>query len=188
MLRELGRAMVQKDSASSREKYELFLPNAVPSADIKSEFGVELDVMIKLARQINPPNKVSMIAEFERIRYVLGRTPTKQDIEENSVLRPSQYDEEFESWEHLLERLGYDPWYRSHHKSQKADHGLLSQEDIPSTEKGNTETLDDVRNEITNHLRGEPDMLSLFDMVDRNISKLTPSEIKLLISSIAKTS
>lgn len=186
MLRELGRAIVQKDLTNSRERYESFLPNAIPAVDIELEFGVGLDVMIKLARQVKPPNKVSMITEFERVRHVVKHTPTRQDIEENSVLRPLQYDEEFGSWEHLLERLGYDPWYRNYHKSQKTDHGLLPQEDMPSTEKGNTETLDDVRNEITSRLRDEPDMLSLFGMVDRNISKLTTSEIKSLISSITK--
>lgn len=111
MLRELGRAIV-KSKSKGRMHDGGFLPDMTRSKDVESEFGACIDDLVDLAESFAPPNKVSMITEFERIRYVLGRTPTKQDIEKHSVLSLSWYEKEFGSWEHLLDRLGYDPWYR----------------------------------------------------------------------------
>lgn len=117
MLKELGRAMVKNESEGKKHD-KRFLLNTTKFEDMESEFGTGIDNLIGLAKSVEPPNKVSMIVEFERIRHVLGRTPTKQDIEKHSVLHLSGYEEEFGSWEHMLDRLGYDPWYR-HEKSSK---------------------------------------------------------------------
>ena len=111
MLKELGRAIVKNESEGKKHDERVML-NTTRSEDMEYEFGTGIDNLVDLAKAVDPPNMVSMITEFERIRHVLGRTPTKQDIETHSVLHLSQYEEEFKSWEHMLDRLGYDPWYR----------------------------------------------------------------------------
>ena len=118
MLRELGRAIIKKEAVNSGEDdYDVFLSKTTPCCEIETEFGTGIDMLVKLAKTVDPPNKVSMIVEFERVRHVIKHTPTMQEIEENSVLLSSQYEEEFESWGHLLDRLGYDPWYRNQHNN-----------------------------------------------------------------------
>ena len=111
MLKELGQTIVKNESKDKMHNGILRL-NTTRSKDMESEFGTGIDNLVELAKSVDPPNKISMITEFERIRHVLGRTPTKHDIETHSVLHLSQYEEEFGSWEHMLDRLGYDPWYR----------------------------------------------------------------------------
>ena len=112
MLRDLGRAIVKTASKGSRKRMDDLLPNQAKTTDIEFEFDVGIDKLLDLAHANNPPNKVFMIADFERVRHAVGRTPTKQDAEAHFVLSVSQYEKEFGSWEVLLDRLGYDPWYR----------------------------------------------------------------------------
>ena len=187
MLRELGRAIVKKESGDSMEHYRAFLPNAIPSVDIEYEFGTGIDALIELAKTSDPPNKASMIAEFERVRHVVKHTPTRQDIEENSALRPSQYEEEFGSWEHLLERLGYDPWYRDRQDSKPsvAESTRSVQKYYDEvTSKYNKPKLDILRDEIMDLLKDDPEMLQLFAILEQNIAKLDAGEIKTLVKFI----
>ena len=162
MLKELGRAIVKNESEGKKHNGRLLL-NTTKSEDMESEFGTGIDNLVELAKSVDPPNKVSMIAEFERIRYVLGRTPTKQDIEKHSVLHLSQYEEEFGSWERMLDRLGYDPWYR-HEKPPKtvpveygSTHDMEMQEreegewDDPRSEQGVEEKISELRDWLLNY-------------------------------------
>lgn len=105
MLRDLGRAL----AASGEDEPEL-LDELVET--IENEFGTPVAEVVELARS-ELPNKASLIAEIERIRRALGQVPTRQEMKKGGCRFPlSAYDSEFESWGHLLERLGYDPWYR----------------------------------------------------------------------------
>ncbi len=118
MLRDLGRGIVRKESEHVPGGHEYFLPTGATRIDIEEEFGTGIDVLVRLAKTVDPPNKISMIVEFERVKLDVGRTPTKEDIEEHSEFTVSQYEGEFQSWEHMLDRLGYDPWYRDSAKSK----------------------------------------------------------------------
>lgn len=184
MLRDLGRAIIKSESVNRQKDYRSFLPNASTSAIIEQEFDVSISRIAELANTLDPPNKVSLITEFERIRYAIGHTPTKQDIEKHPILQLTQYEKEFKSWEHFLERLGYDPWYRSNHNQHATS--ILNSLQEEDTEQDDTVTLEEIREEITHCLKDEPDMLQLFAMVDQNISELSADEIKFLISSIGQ--
>lgn len=142
--------------------------------------------MVELAKTIDPPNKASLIAEFERIRHAVGRTPTRQDIERHSTLHLARYEKEFGSWEHLLERMGYDPWYRNEHELSETEPDNTPQEDWKADTKPDTpaRTLDDLRESIMDRLKDEPDMLQLFANVDQHISKLTADQVRSLLSSM----
>ena len=118
MLRDLGRVMAQKKLKDNEDPHSSFLPSNT-KASLESEFGVELDVLIELARQSNPPNKISMIVELEQLRCMLGHVPTKDDMKKHSRFDLSKYETEFQSWEQLLDRLGYDPWYKDAKREQK---------------------------------------------------------------------
>ncbi len=112
MLQELGRIIIKNEHLDD-EKIKGIL---ITYDEIEFEFSTSIDVLINLVRTTDPPNKASMIAEFERIRNIIKRTPTKQDITEHSPLHVVEYEKEFESWEHMLDRMGYDPWYRDEPK------------------------------------------------------------------------
>ena len=188
MLRDLGRAISKKESTNSQDDYKYFLPRTTIGIDIEREFDTSMCRMTELAKTVNPPNKVSLIAEFERIRHIVGHAPTEQDIEKHSMLHLAQYEEEFGSWEYLLDKMGYDPRYKHEYdrRLSETDPNNVSQEDYKADTKSETpaRTLDDMREAITNRLKDEPDMLQLFANVEQNISKLSADEIKLLLSSI----
>ena len=105
MLRDLGRIM--KRTSWNRPD----VPEDLAEM-LENEFGAPLADILALARS-ETPNKVSLIVDFERVRISLGSVPTRQEMRKNGARFPlSAYDAEFESWGHLLDRLGYDPWYR----------------------------------------------------------------------------
>ena len=105
MLRDLGRALAISGEDAPELDDELV-------ETVEGEFGTPVGEVVELARS-ELPNKASLIAELERIRRDLGQVPTRQEMKKGGARFPlSAYDAEFESWGHLLERLGYDPWYR----------------------------------------------------------------------------
>lgn len=185
MLRELSRAIIKKEVQNDSRDHRFFLPSTAVYADIEHEFNTSIDSLVDLAKTTDPPNKASMILEFERVRHILKRTPTEMDIEKKSPLHISQYKEEFGTWEHMLERLGYDPWYRQKNKMINADRDGSLQDDYNDLESKNlTKTLDDARKTIIDTLKDEPEMLELFAMVERNIPKLNSNEIEELMSCV----
>ena len=99
--------------------------HSISISDIEYEFGASIEDMINLGMVYAPPNKISMILEFEKIKEKLGVVPTREEFDKHSKIQSSQYESEFQSWEHMLERLGYDPWYRG-----KANSTLPTSEDI----------------------------------------------------------
>ena len=151
-------------------------------SDIEYEFGDSIEEMINLGMVYAPPNKISMILEFEKIKEKLGVVPTREEFDKHSKIQSSQYESEFQSWEHMLERLGYDPWYRPEYKSSKSNHINSSQIDDQNTESIKpTETLENIRNTINETLKDEPEMLQLFVILEQNISKLSTDEIEKLV-------
>ena len=94
---------------------------AISISSIEQEFNAPIEMIVDLAYEETPPNKIFMVVELELACSVLGYVPTKQEFEERrSALRMSQYEDEFGSWERLLERLGYDPFYRDRKGSGKS--------------------------------------------------------------------
>ena len=164
--------------------HDVISGSGVTIHEIIREFDMSIEKLIDFAYTMNPPNKLSMIREFERIKSDIGRVPTKQDIDEYSELKSSQYDEKFQSWEHMLERLGYDPWYRKakNHKDtvesdiapnvvthKKLDKGLEHVE------------LEILKQDIKKGLKDEPIILELFSILDQNIGKCNKEKIQYYI-------
>jgi len=85
----------------------------VSALDVEHEFDSPIKNLVKLAYSTDPPNKMSLILEFDLVKRRLGTVPTKDNLNKHSKFDVSQYESEFPSWEHFLERLGYDPWYKS---------------------------------------------------------------------------
>ena len=113
MLKYIARCIPQSRDKFHKNRFTTSLAlHGITILDIESEFNVSIETILDLAYSTNTPNKISMIVEFERVCSMLGHIPTKSEFEENSELDTLQYESEFTSWEHLLERLGYDPFYR----------------------------------------------------------------------------
>jgi hypothetical protein len=113
MIKNIAQRIPSKKDDFDMQRFErLLLKSKISIDEIEAEFNESRYEIIDLAYTLDPPNKISMIVEFERIRDMIGEIPVKQDIDEHSAIRSSQYDAEFESWGHMLDRLGYDPFYR----------------------------------------------------------------------------
>lgn len=179
LLRALGNAIAQKESKNSKDEYESFLPSKTSDILIAKEFDVDFKEMINLAKILDPPNKVSLIAEFERVKLDVDRVPTKEDIEEYSDLTVSQYEEEFQSWEHLLERMGYDPWYRQKIASPMSDN-LESETESIEYEKPQ-KNLGEIKETIREKLQKEPEMLELFNSIDKKIQETDSQTLEKVI-------
>lgn len=109
MLRGVGEALAL--SRISEGPMEDLLPAGMTPEEIAAEFETSMDELVALAKS-DSPNKASLIAELERCRYKIRLVPTKEEMAADSKFTMAQYEAEFRSWEHLLDRLDYDPWYR----------------------------------------------------------------------------
>lgn len=111
MLRELGALMARmgRDPEDLAEGFPL--RHGWTTSDIATEFDAGFGEVVRYAAG-SEPNKISLIADFEMARAKAGRVPTLRDMLEHSRFDISDYKKEFKSWEHFLDRLGYDPWYR----------------------------------------------------------------------------
>ena len=189
MIQKMVRCLPESEHNFEIKEFEdMILESRVSAGEIRTEFGMDVEKFIELAYATEPPNKISMIVEFERIKSDIGRVPTKQDIDEHSMLKSSQYDKEFESWEHMLERLGYDPWYRTN-SDVKNKIDLKQKESILDTTITDSEDIDDkmlekLRQNIKHGLRNEPNMLKLYDVLDQNIRKCNKTDLSYMINHL----
>ena len=111
MLKELGALMARMGHDPENLAEGFPLRHGWTASDIATEFGAGFGEVVRHAVG-SEPNKISLIADFEMARAKAGRVPTPQDMLEHSRFAISDYKREFKSWEHFLDRLGYDPWYR----------------------------------------------------------------------------
>ena len=160
----------------------LFGESAISKPDMEVEFSTSFDKIIKLAYILDPPNKMSLILEFERVKLLIGTVPTKIEFEKNSTISLSTYETEFVSWEYMLERLGYDPWYR---EQDTPTLDRLKRADT-STSDVNPEEYKDVDTSILlENLRSmmDAETLELFNILDGEIKNFTKKQIEKLIQS-----
>lgn len=184
MLKTITKHLDKKQDSFNMSDFlrDLLSESRLTKHSIEYEFNVSIDKIIELAYDIEQPNKISMIKEFERVKNAINRTPTKLDIDTYSAIPSSKYEAEFDSWEHFLERLGYDPWYRDSEKVivEKDQHDLeqsSSSQAIIHLDKqanGNTNnnnTLNNLKNKIRDSLKHEPEMMDLFNNLDHSVEK-----------------
>lgn len=112
MLKKIASMIPRKQTEYSESSFEESLKqNKLSKSEIREEFNADINEILDFI-YADTPNKLSMVAEFEWLKVQMGHVPTAHDIEEYSRFSAEQYEKEFESLGHLLERLGYDPWYR----------------------------------------------------------------------------
>ena len=168
MLANLGRAIAE--TGGSAEQLDRRLPARMRAADIEYEFGSDIEEILEMARS-EEPNKISLVAEFEAVRHRMKRVPAKHEMAAESRFSAEQYEAEFESWEHMLERLGYDPWYRKKDRvkkgrgREKPRHVMLGDD---------TDYMDIVRDGLKN----EPVMAGLLDTVDAQIGTMDKRAVR----------
>ena len=167
MLRNLGQAIAQKTIGGKTLPLDDLLPSQTRVSDIESEFESSISEILDLAYS-DLPNKVSLVVEFEMLKHMLGKVPAKSETHVASKFSVAQYEKEFESWEHMLERLGYDPWYRNENLR------VAMQPDRSKEHPGSytRHDLDHMKQHIRSRLKSEPPLLDLFDRVDSQIDTM----------------
>ena len=108
MLGALGGAIAEREAGGSALGLGALLPDWASGRLIESEFGARMGEMLELAHS-DMPNKVSLIAELEMLKLLAGEVPTAAEIEAAGRFSEEEYEAEFVSMGHLLERLGYGP-------------------------------------------------------------------------------
>ena len=78
---------------------------------ISQIFG-SYEILFDMAYCINPPNKISLIIEFEKTKNKIHKIPHLEDISSESKIDITGYMKEFGTWEKFLNKLEYDPWYK----------------------------------------------------------------------------
>ena len=115
--------------------------HAVSVSSMEREFNAPIETIIDLAYEKTPANRIFMMVELERACSALGRVPTRQEFEgRHSALRMSQYEDEFGSWERMIERLGYDPFYRDR-KTGGGGHAAPANPGRDGTESGRVKKM-----------------------------------------------
>lgn len=118
MLRGLGEAVAR--SAAGEGAFKDMLPAGMTEEELAAEFDTDIGELLRLAAS-DSPNKASLIADLELLKQELREVPTKKEMAARSKFTVAQYESEFQSWEHLLDRLDYDPWYRDRQRRESLD-------------------------------------------------------------------
>ena len=162
--------------------------------NLREEFG-DTNELLDLAYDIDPPNKISMLVEFERIKWNLDRVPTKDEFERISPLSVGAYESEFGSWENFLDKLGHDPWYR-HANALTGDGVQHKQSTMPTDGRDDTtdSTYDDnsdydnvamLREKMRDILEYDQDALKIFEMLESDIDDVNPTVLRQLADEVA---
>ena len=168
ILMDLGRAIAEIRINGDVQLARRMIP-VIKQREIESEFDTKFKNLFEMACA-DTPNKASLITELETIRHKIGKVPTKWEMKELSRFDISQYEDEFESWEHLLERLGYDPWYREKNiKLIMSDSEPVKHDPERAIDEQHHRGLEELKDEIHNRLKNEPLMLELFNKIDQKI-------------------
>ena len=188
MMKKIAMCILKKEEEEHQYSIHdyLMLDANISNSDIEHEFNTSLMRIVELADVLDPPNKMSMILEFERVRSLIGNVPTKSEFEMHSKLQSSQYDIEFQSWEHMLERLGYDPFYVDNNTKpdEKQTKEPTSPTHVEFIEEQPAKSLEEIKDEIQNKLKDEPDMLKLFNILDEKITKCDKTALEKIIDNL----
>ena len=159
MIKELALGIIKYGASDFEDKA---LPEIISSTGLERELETDIKNVISLVHTKHPPNKISLIVEFERIRAEIGRVPTKEDIKKHSEFYAIQYENEFQSWEHMLEGLEYDSFYRDN----KNTTALPTFEDVmlPLLEflsNSSERNYSEVTDYLSSHFKLTPEMLKM---------------------------
>lgn len=85
--------------------------------EIKDNWG-NLENFLSLSTDYLELNKISVIILFEKFKKEIERVPSKAQFLNKTSLDEDWIIRSFKSWEHFLELLQYDPWYRNNSKNE----------------------------------------------------------------------
>ena len=158
--------------------------------DLRHEFG-DMGKLLDLAYDIDPPNKISLVIEFERVKSHMDMVPTKSEFEKTSPLSIGSYDSEFGSWENFLDKLGHDPWYRGstidvsgQHEKPHASPGGRSQKPTHHDNQGVHDDVATLRENIRGILEYDPEALRIFEIMEADIGDVDPAILRRLADEV----
>ena len=124
---------ISKQQASLLKEISLILPDSdeefdvlkvidkIPDSiqfEIKDNWG-SWENFFKLALNFEQLNKISLIILFEKLNSQSEEVISKEYFLGTVNVDEAWINNEFKSWEHILELLGYDPWYRNKSKTER---------------------------------------------------------------------
>lgn len=160
--------------------------------ELQDEF-CDVSELLDLAYDIDPPNKISLLVEFERVKSNLDRVPTKDEFKKISSLGIGAYDSEFGSWENFLDKLGHDPWYKGSSATGEADaqdgHSLTQingedEHDHDYEDQGDLDDAATLRERIRAVLEYDPAALKIFEMLESDIGDVDPAVLRQLADEV----
>lgn len=160
--------------------------------DLRHEFS-DIMVLLDLAYSIDPPNKISMVVEFERVKSNLNKVPTKEEFEKISALSISSYDSEFGSWETFLDKMGHDPWYREGAaggaSKQRKQSWTLQGRDTNSSvpdydDRSGLSDVATLREKIRGILEHDSNARRIFETMEADIDDVSPDMLRSLADEV----
>jgi hypothetical protein len=142
---------------------------------------------IDLGFRDSPPNKISLIIEFERIKSKLGHLPSKLEFYELSKFGIDRYENEFGSWNKFIIEIGYLNQYQTvveqlieevstssdNHEPPAVSHNLSQQEIFERS-----------RNELLECIKNKPELVKIFATLEERIKLLSLDSVKKLHNQI----
>ena len=117
---------ISRDQANLLKKLTTLMPNV---DEIKSVLEITEKIPEQLQYEINynwgienfliwatsyqKLNKISAIILFEKLKNEIEKVPSKDEFLNKVNHDEGWINKEFKSWEHFLDLLQYDPWYRT---------------------------------------------------------------------------
>lgn len=100
------------------------LENDIPESTtrfITQNFGISIKKFLEFLTDFETLNHFSIMSYFEILKRRGTDVPTKEIFLESFEIEESVIDDFFKSWEHFVEMMGYDPFYRNQSSNDKFD-------------------------------------------------------------------
>lgn len=138
---------------------------------------------IDLAFRDSPPNKISLIIEFERIKNKLGHLPSKLEFYELAKFGIDRYEDEFGSWNEFIIEIGYLNQYQTVIEQLIQEADPLSDKHLNPAENHNLSQqtiFERSRIELLECIKNKPEILEIFTTLEERIKLLSPNSLKKL--------
>lgn len=149
---------------------------------IEDNWG-SVENFLKLGTNYFEINKISAIILFEKLHEKLEHVPKKEEFFYNFPVDENWIKNEFQSWQHFLELLNYDPWYRDKKREFQKNKQIEKESEITESDyeiKIDKEQLDSIRETLKSHFRKMDLEQKQWEYKYENMFELLETYLKLL--------
>jgi hypothetical protein len=148
--------------------------------EIRDNWGT-LENFLSLSTNYQQLNQISIIILFEKLKDRMGQVPSMDEFLNKVNLDKNLINSEFKSWEHFLDLLQYDPWYRTKKPLESEINEIKSEKkikQIPKKTMNYEEQFTESQKLMDEILSDKKKLQDIFLMLNEKLKQINPYIIR----------